>query len=494
MNTSRRQFLASAGATAVVTALGGDYASALGLRTPRLEGELVGLGEYQALADLFEETSPSEIMGRLVAKLREGATLDQLVSAGALANARSMAGSDYEGYHAFMGMYPSLVISRELPEGEAALPVLKTLKRSAVRMHKTSTGMYKVEPKREDIVEALRVPDLDRAHRGLAATGGGQATWEALQGVVNDHLDVHMVVFAWRAKEITALAGEEHGLVCMRQMLKFAYDRESRRKSNGNPVPAQRNLVPKLIEDKGLTRDGYGRLSDEELSELADVLATESRASGAEAVAEALKNGAGHESIGEALSLAGTRLLLRDPGRMRAQAGKPIGSVHGASTGVHATDSALAWREIAATLSGRSRAATLITGAYHTAGQGRNVGKSAYPYAERTDEVAKLKGDALAGALAEAARGGDQPLAGAIAARMNELGQDEALFKTLRPILIAQDGALHAEKYHHTQRVHHAASRPAFQGEHLIALARVAASQACLQAPEVEEARELLSS
>ena len=50
-------------------------------------------------------------------------------------------------------------------------------------------------------------------------------------------------------------------------------------------------------------------------------------------------------AIGEAISLAANQLVLRDNGRAQAEGpNKPAGSIHGDSIGVHATDSANAWR------------------------------------------------------------------------------------------------------------------------------------------------------
>ena len=65
------------------------------------------------------------------------------------------------------------------------------------------------------------------------------------------------------------------------------------------------------------------------------------------------------ESISEAISLAANSLLLRN-GKERA---------HGDSTGVHASDSAIAWRNIALVSNPRNRVASLIVAGFHTAGQ-----------------------------------------------------------------------------------------------------------------------------
>ena len=62
----------------------------------------------------------------------------------------------------------------------------------------------------------------------------------------------------------------------------------------------------------------------------------------------ALAEGFSPADIGEALTLASNQLILRDQGRPPREEvpGKPVGSVHGDSIGVHACDSANAWRNL----------------------------------------------------------------------------------------------------------------------------------------------------
>src|SRR5437773_2739245 len=62
----------------------------------------------------------------------------------------------------------------------------------------------------------------------------------------------------------------------------------------------------------------------------------------AEAAAAALAEGMSPSDIGEAITLAANQLVLCDLGRTPRDevSGKPVGSVHGDSIGVHACDSA----------------------------------------------------------------------------------------------------------------------------------------------------------
>ena len=82
----------------------------------------------------MQDTPADKLLPVLVEKLKGGTKLDDLVAAAALANARTFGGQDYDGYHAFMALMPSLQMSRELPEARRALPVLKVLHRNTSRM------------------------------------------------------------------------------------------------------------------------------------------------------------------------------------------------------------------------------------------------------------------------------------------------------------------------------------------------------------------------
>src|SRR5262249_44276744 len=120
---------------------------------------------------------------------------------------------------------------------------------------------------------------------------------------------------------------------------------------NSNNSAGIRAVLPKLLDQYKLLGKSIGdkKGDDAWVEKLAMTIYSSSRTQAAEAVASALVDGFSPEVIGEAMSLAANRLVLCDPGRTakNAQPGKPEGSVHGASVGVHASDSANAWRNIA---------------------------------------------------------------------------------------------------------------------------------------------------
>jgi hypothetical protein len=220
----------------------------------------------------------------------------------------------------------------------------------------------------------------------------------------------------------------------------------------------------------------------------------------AEAAAAALAEGYPPAAIGEAISLAANQLVLRDAGRPANQTspGKPVGSVHGDSIGVHACDSANAWHNMALACKGRNQAACLILGAYQVAHDRVSRGGDFLHWSPRplnadVEPIKSVSPSVLLGDLDSAIRANDQSRACAIASRWNETGgADRPIFDVLLKYATSEDGSLHAEKYYQTVREEYASTRPAFRWRQVIALARVTASEFGRPAPGVAEASSLL--
>ena len=89
---------------------------------------------------------------------------------------------------------------------------------------------------------------------------------------------------------------------------------------------------------------------------------------------------------------------------------------------------------------------------------------------------------------------GNQAGAAALVHRYGELGHPaRQVFDLLLRYGVSEDGALHAEKYYRTVTEEFAAGRAAFRWRHLVALARVTASEYGNPAPGYKESRELLN-
>jgi hypothetical protein len=510
----RREFLADVGRGMLVASVGPALAQDLGLASAALaaEGaEHLTFGALEPLVSMMQETPADRLMPLLVERMREGADLRRLVAAAALANARAFGGQDYEGYHALMALAPSYQMSRELPEAERPLPVLKVLYRNTNHIQqmggRRAEALHPVEPSgapegesgAEALRDATRRQDLDAAERTFAAIARDRPLDEVyndLQYLVQDNADVHRVVLAWRAWALLDFTGADQAHTLLRQSVRYCVDQEGRIRKHMGEDPL-RALLPRLLDRYRLPDRAVGdrQPDDAAVDRLAMTIYASNREQAADAVAAALADGVAPEAVGEAISLAANQLVLHDPGRRKDESPeKPRGSVHGSSVGVHASDAANAWRNIARVSNRRNALASLIVGAYHTAGQSGNLNPQPYPLAEDLDKVRDVAPDDLLPEAEAAIRANDQARACALVHRLGALGRSSRpAFDLLLRYAISEDGALHAEKYYRTVTEEFAATRPAFRWRHLAALARVTASEHGHPAPGVADARRLLN-
>ncbi len=468
---NRREFLGKVGVGMLASAGGWAVANKfdlLGIVYAK-EPDRLDFGTLEPLVSLMQETPADALMPKLKTKLDAGAELPTLAAAAALANARTFGGQDYTGYHCFMAIVPALAMSRRLSGNGAALPVFKVLHRNARRIQAEGGSrdevLRRVEPAasldgdaRSRLLANGRKGEFASAEATFArvAARGPEAAYASLQPLVRDNIDVHQVVLAYRSWDMMRLAGEENAQVLLRQVLRQCIDRDENRRRRGRQAPSIRKLLPALVDAHGLDRTiaSTKRLARPELEELAQLIFSAGRDEAAGHVATQLAAGVSRDDIGEALSLAAVRLLLHDPGRSSASKGKPKGSVHGASVGLHAADSANAWRGIAEQTDASNANACLVTAAWHAAGQSGRMDGSKPHHANARESAASVPADELLGAIEEALRGGDQRRSCALAERYGELGRDpEALISTIIVPATRFDGALHHEKYFHTATI-----------------------------------------
>jgi hypothetical protein len=451
-------------------------------------------GTLEPLTSLMQDTPAEQLVPLLASKLAAGTDLKTMVAAGALANARTFGGQDYTGYHALMALAPSHAMSTELPEARRALPVLKVLHRNTQRIQEQGGRKNEVlkpmrpsggdsrNPTEDQLQQAVRKADTGQAEQCLNQWTGKSLcdTYHQIQSIVHDDIDVHRVVLAWRAWVLLDYTGQEQADTLLRQSVRFCVQSERDRIDRGRAEPGIRVTLPKLLDQYRLIGKPVGdrQPDDRWVENLAKQIYASTREKAAEAVAAELADGMNPEAVGEAISLAAARLVLHDPGRTRDEAGKPKGSVHGASVGVHASDSANAWRNIARVSNGRDATASLIVAGYHTAGQSHGLNPSPYPYKEQLEVVKENDPAKLLRMTEEAIRSKDQTAACAIAQKFGESGgQPRALFDLFLGFAVSEDGALHAEKYYRTVCEEFASTRAAFRWRHLVALARVTASE-----------------
>ena len=175
-------------------------------------------------------------------------------------------------------------------------------------------------------------------------------------------------------------------------------------------------MLPRVMDQFKLEGRPWGTKTadDKWVLDMVNTLFTSTPDQAAEAVAAALAEGICPPRIFEAISLTANQLVLRDPGRSarEAQPGKPEGSVHGDSIGVHASDSANAWRSIAVHSNQRNSNAAIVLAGYQVAADGNRGGAihtlPPRPLAEHLEQVKAIDEPGLLAELKAAVESNDQ--------------------------------------------------------------------------------------
>lgn len=519
MRTNRRRFLENVGCGMFVASVGSGLALDMGLihAADAAESDArVSFGAMDPLVDLLQSTPLEKLLPQVVQRMKDGTSLRDLTAAAALANARAFGGEDYIGFHTLMALGPALAMAKELPSDRAALPVLKVLYRNSGRIQETggpATEILKPVPAGDVAVspgsstaaalrEAVHQGDRTKAAQLLAASTAQSPKqgFEDLLPVVDEATDVHRVVLMHRAWDMLPIVGEQNALSMLRQSLGYCLKNEPHALKYAAECRA---VLPKVMDQFKLESlvAGKREADDAWILGFVQTLFTATPPQAAEAVGAALAEGFSPLAIGEAISLTANQLVLRDAGRTQreVQVGKPEGSVHGDSIGVHASDSANAWRNIALNSGNRNQNAALVLAGYQVAldrvqrGGDFSVWQPR-PLAEHLEKVTATGESDLVKELTKAVEANDQTMACAVTARMGMQGiSDQAVKGVLIKYAVSQDGALHAEKYYRTTSDDFALTRSSLRWRHLIGLARVTASEFGREAPGFKEACGLLS-
>lgn len=508
--SSRRQFLADISQGTLIATIGPALAAELGISTVHAESarEALSFGELEPLVCLMQETEAAKLQPLLLGQLKSGVSLKRLLAAGALANARTFGGEDYIGFHTLMAMMPALRMSASMPTAEQALPVFKVLYRNTSRIQENGGRKAEVlhpiaagtdTATADQLHDAIKRKDNAAAEQVFAnlLKQGADDAFDALLHCVQDDTEVHRTVLPYRAWDLLDVVGQEHAQTLLRQSLRYCLKAESYRRPEWDEHG--RVLMKLLDEHKLLGREAGTRSAEDGFIEkLSNTIFAGPPADAAGAVAAALAEGFDPRDIGEAISLAANQIVLRDHGRPPEWEfpGKPTGSVHGDSVGVHASDSINAWRNLSQVSHGRNAFACLILGAWQIARDSstRDFAKwEPVPSKRQVSTMTIKEPTALLKELDAMIRQNMQSHAAAVVQHYGTLGHaPEPVFDLLLRFAVSEDGALHAEKYYQTVADEFRSTRPAFRWRHLVALARVTASEFGRPAPGQAEARALL--
>lgn len=507
---SRRRFLNEVSKGTLLATIGPALASELGLTSAAAAEAPAALnfGDLEPLVAFMQETPVAKLQPALLAKLQSGTPLKKLVAAGVLANARTFGGEDYIGFHTLMALSPALKMAGSMPEKQQALPVFKVLYRNTNRIQENGGRSDEVlhpvtasadKPTAQQLHDAVKKKDTAQAEATFAALmqqspdGGFNALLECVQ----DNPEVHRTVLPYRAWDLLDLVGREHATTMLRMSLRYCLNAESSRRPEWDENA--KALSKLLDEHKLLGRDpGTKTMDDGALEKLSMTIFSGSPTDAAGAVAAALAEGFDPHEIGEALSLAANQFVLRDRGRPPEWEfpGKPTGSVHGDSVGVHSSDSVHAWRNLSSVSQGRNVFACLILAGWQIARD-----RSFQPFLEwqpmpskrQIGQITSTDQGKLLAELDAMIRSNLQSHAAAVVHRWGMLNlPTEPVLAVLRSFAVSEDGALHAEKYYQTCHDEFHRTRAGFRWRHLTALARVTASEFGRPAPGQAEAREIL--
>lgn len=514
--SSRRQFLAQVGRGMLVAGVGYAAARDMGL-TPAFADDAAAdrltFGSRERLVALMQETPADKLLPQVVDLIKGGTDLRELVGAAALANARAFGGEDYVGFHTFMSLHPAYRMALELPSERRALPVLKVLYRNAARLHESghhdSDVLHPVSSEGDGndpalaatLREAVHNTDVAAAERTLAAAASAspEIAWNDLLPTVHEAPEVHRIVLAHRAWDMLGLVGMDYAQAMLRQSLRYCVKGEGPRTKWYGGVT---ETLTRVMDTHKLAGRELGKREADDgwVDAFTQTLFRSTPEQAGDAVGAALAEGMSADSISEAISLAANQLVLRDAGRpaSQAQPNKPVGSVHGDSIGVHASDSANAWRHIARASNPRNAAASLVLAGYQVALDRVQRGGQfdewqPRPLAEHLEQVTATEPSKLLTELDGAIREQNQERACAIVGRYCGLGHSaDSVFQLLLKYATSEDGALHAEKYFWTVSDEYDLTRPAFRNRQLVGLARVTASEYGTRAAGYEEACGLL--
>jgi hypothetical protein len=485
--TNRREFLGSVGRGMLVAGLGTALCEDLGV-TPALADEgpaELSLGSYDALVDLLQSTPAEKLQPILVGKLVSGEVdLKRLLAAGALANAETFGGEDYVGYHTAMAMLPALQMSDLLSSERRPLPILKVLYRNSQQIQqfggaskKTLRELHAAEEATVENVglairDACRSADLSRAENLFAPLPARslEEAFNALQPAVQDDINVHRFVFAYRTYGLAGLLGQEYAHTILRQCVHFCADEEQHRIERKYAESPIRALMPRLLDQYRLNGKTPGTRDpgDAAVEELARAIYQGPAERSAEAAAAALAEGISPEVVGEAISLASNMMVLRQ--------GPEPWRTHGDSAGVHSSDATNAWRNMARVAQPLHGVSGLIVAAYHVAVHTPFATES-YPLSEHRAAIKATDPDGLLAEAEDAVRHNDQGRAAAAIAIYGDQGYPpERVFDRMLTYTISEDGRLHGEKYYQTVMEEFRTVRPAFRWRQLVGLARVTAS------------------
>ena len=398
---SRREFLADVGRGMLVASLGSAAALELGL-TPSLAEESsqrLTFGQLEPLVSLMQETPPDKLLPLLVSKAEGRHGPQNARHFGRIGERPRLRRPGLHGLSHVHGAGAGLSDGRRTAHrasGAAGAEGVVPQQQPHSGPGRSSPGYAASGERRrnrsirnrggEQLREAVRAVDWDGAESRFAAIAKGSVgeAYNHLQFAIQDEVDVHRVVLAWRAWAMLELSGEEYAHTLLRQSVRYCVNTEQ---SLRDQQSAAVRRAPRAAATVGPVPPVGQAARRSPKPTTAGSNSSRGRSSPARASRPPMRPPVHWPK--EWIPKPWARRFrwpptcwcctIRAAARRTVRRRKPPGCVHGDSVGVHASDAANAWRNIARVSNPRNQVASLIVGAYHTAGQTDRVTKDPYP-------------------------------------------------------------------------------------------------------------------
>src|SRR5262249_51875686 len=144
-------------------------------------------------------------------------------------------------------------------------------------------------PAAEQMRAAARGQKLAQAEQLFASLpASAEQTYDDVQLLIQDDLNVHRVVLAWRAWEVLDFIGKDHAKDMLRQTVRFCSDQRHSR--NGHPI---QTVLPKLLDQHKLlsAKPGSKKVDDAWIEKVAKTVYSDKQETAAQIVAAALADG-----------------------------------------------------------------------------------------------------------------------------------------------------------------------------------------------------------
>ncbi len=280
----------------------------------------------EPLVSFIEETPPAEIVDRTLEKLRAGVTTRTMLTASALAVARSSdlpPGHHGGPLHPLAGLYAVLRISERLPEEHRFLPVLQHVALSNKHIHDPGMGPYSLmefAPVDAGGVEATKAAFLHAASRGEVNKTDHYFLWlwqnvpavEALDllltlAIPKNLLDDHYFIFPSFTYRAMDSIGWQYLPVLMRPAVRYV--------TRLPRAPAVADMDDLIAEHKLMTCVTRQHSGDDETAAVGAlgeaIRACDDYGDIPVLMAKALAAGLSLDGAGEALSIGAAGLFLR---------------------------------------------------------------------------------------------------------------------------------------------------------------------------------------